>query len=108
MFRGALKTNNLRLPFILPMSSRRALIRSGKLCDKLLNAVQAGFGCAVIEDGEEILAALDCGQISPGLFGARMASESQTDHRRQVVFRVHRRHEILSDAFGPFPSRCRS
>src|SRR5206468_2516557 len=83
------------------------LFRSGKLRDEFLNAVQAGFGCAVIEDGEEILAALDCGEISPGLLGAGMASESRTDHRRQVVFRVHRRHEILSDAFGAFLARFR-
>ena len=60
----------------------------------------AGFGVAVVEDGEEIAAAARGGHALPASEGVGIACESGFQDRGEFAFGFHGREQLLGDLLG--------
>src|SRR6266481_5948342 len=74
--------------------------------DDLGDAAVAGFGRAVIEDGEQVAAAVRRGHTLPSGEGARLAGERQLQNGREFTFSFHGGKQLFGDLFGATNARC--
>src|SRR5437879_9986967 len=68
--------------------------------EHLGDAAVAGFGGAVIEDAEQVAAALPASHGLPALIGAGIAGEGELQNGRQVEFGFHGGEQLFGDLLG--------
>src|SRR6266481_4488906 len=74
--------------------------------DDLGDAAVAGFGRAVIEDGEQVAAAVRRGHTLPSGEGAGFAGKREFQDGREFALSFHGGHQLLGDLFSAAQARC--
>ena len=68
--------------------------------DDLVDAALAGVGGLIVEDGHELVAALQRGEIVPGGAGLGVAAEGGGDEGRELGFGLHGGEEAFGHLLG--------
>src|SRR5437016_2696524 len=89
-----------RLGIWLFLFFRFAFGEGESVIEHLGDAAVAGFGGAVIEDAEQVAAALPASHGLPALIGAGIAGEGELQNGRQVEFGFHGGEQLFRDLLG--------
>src|SRR5258707_5294490 len=95
--------SSLKRPFRFPALVFLAWFFIGEhdhVIEQLGDAAVAGSGGAVIEDSEQLAAAVGQRHAAPSREGARIAGESELENGWKLAFGLHGGKELLGDLLG--------